>query len=65
MNVTNCKRIDENTRNCTCTYPGCPRKGICCKCIRYHRERNEVPGCLFTEKDEASYDRSVENFKKL
>ncbi len=57
----NCKK-EENLSNCKCTYPGCPRKGICCECIKYHREKNELPGCYFTKEEERKYDRSIDNF---
>jgi hypothetical protein len=36
-----------NQGRCTCTYEPCPRKGICCECIAYHRSSGEAPGCLF------------------
>ncbi|HEX71831.1 MAG TPA: cytosolic protein, partial [Candidatus Hydrogenedentes bacterium] len=26
----------DNTLECTCTYPGCPRHGKCCECLQYH-----------------------------
>ena len=55
--------MEINLTQCNCTYP-CSRKGRCCECIRYHRERRELPGCYFTEKAEATYDRSVENYLK-
>ncbi len=58
-----CKK-EENLKSCSCTYPGCPRKGICCLCIKHHREKKELPGCFFSLKAEASYDRSLENFLK-
>lgn len=57
-------KIDENLKNCTCTYSGCPRKGKCCLCIAYHRKRNELPGCLFPSKAEKTYDRSITAFIK-
>ena len=50
-----------NKVKCNCTYP-CPRKGKCCECVAYHRRRNELPGCYFTKKGEASYDRSVAKY---
>ncbi len=52
----------KNIKNCTCTYPTCPRKGICCECIKYHRERDEIPGCLFPKDIEKTYDRSIKKF---
>lgn len=51
----------ENLKSCKCTYP-CERRGKCCDCIRHHREKNELPGCYFTEEAEKTYDRSIENF---
>jgi len=56
-----CKK-KENHSSCACTYEPCPRKGICCECVAYHRERNEIPGCFFTKAGEKTYDRSFENF---
>lgn len=58
-----CKK-EENTTDCNCTY-SCDKKGMCCECVRYHRERGELPACYFSEKDEKNYDRSVENFVRL
>lgn len=56
-----CKK-ELNLKDCACTYPGCPRKGICCECIRYHREAEELPACYFTKAEEKTYDRSIEQF---
>ena len=56
-----CKQ-NTNTRRCTCTYEPCPRKGLCCDCIAYHRANGELPGCLFSEAAEKTYDRSIEFF---
>jgi len=53
---------ERNIQNCPCTYPGCPRKGICCECIRHHRENNELPACYFSAEAEKTYDRSIEAF---
>ena len=58
-------KIDENLKNCPCTYPGCPRKGKCCECIAHHRENGELPGCLFPSKVEKTFDRSIEAFIKV
>lgn len=54
-----CKQ-EKNKTGCTCTYEPCPRKGICCECITYHRKRGEAPGCLFPPEVEKTYDRSLE-----
>jgi hypothetical protein len=59
--MTECN-IEQNRADCTCTYPGCPRKGKCCECIKYHRKMGELPGCLFPKDAERTYDRSVEKF---
>ena len=58
-----CKK-EENKADCTCTYP-CSRRGVCCDCVTYHRERGEIPGCFFPAGAERSYDRSVENFIRV
>jgi len=42
---------------CACTYP-CERKGNCCACVAYHRERSQFPACLFSAEAERSHDRS-------
>jgi len=58
-----CKK-DKNLKNCPCTYEGCSRKGICCECIKYHRENGELPACYFSKEADVTYDRSIENFIK-
>ena len=59
-----CKR-DENFKKCNCTYEPCPRKGICCECLRYHLKMRQLPGCVFPSEYEKTYDRSFEFFAKL
>ncbi|MBD3313789.1 hypothetical protein GF345_05075 [Candidatus Woesearchaeota archaeon] len=54
--------IDENKAECSCTYPGCPRKGKCCECLKYHLANNELPGCCFSPEAEKTYDRSFQKF---
>lgn len=56
---------DKNMTRCKCTYDPCPRKGLCCECIAYHLKMRELPGCAFSEKAEATYDRSFEHFARL
>lgn len=51
-----------NVQRCTCTYDPCPRKGICCECIAYHWNYDELPGCLFPPEIERTYDRSTARF---
>ncbi|MCK4366332.1 MAG: hypothetical protein KAW84_00100 [Thermoplasmata archaeon] len=55
-------REEENKESCTCTYPGCSHKGVCCECIRYHWQHKELPGCLFPPEVEKTYDRSLSRF---
>ena len=57
-----CANRNENLKSCGCTYPSCSRKGMCCSCIRHHREKGEIPGCLFPKEAEKTYDRSVRRF---
>jgi len=58
-----CKK-QENKENCNCTY-SCEKKGICCECIAYHRNRNELPACYFNNEQEKTYDRSIKHFIEL
>jgi len=52
----------RNMQRCTCTYEPCSRKGLCCECIAYHRQYDELPGCLFPPEVERTYDRSIARF---
>ncbi|MBW3012970.1 hypothetical protein KY340_02085 [Candidatus Woesearchaeota archaeon] len=61
MMIKECKQA-QNKKDCGCTYPGCPRKGKCCECIRYHRKNGELPGCLFSRAAEKTYDRGIKKF---
>lgn len=56
-----CKKA-SNLKSCSCTYEPCPRKGVCCDCVAYHKANGELPGCYFTAEGERTYDRSVANF---
>jgi len=55
-------QIEENRSRCPCTYEPCSRKGKCCECLRYHREMDELPACLFPPEVERTYDRSLRRF---
>ncbi len=57
-----CKK-ETNKASCTCSY-SCSKRGICCDCVAYHRERGEIPGCFFSKESEATYDRSINYFKR-
>lgn len=58
-------RKEKNLKECNCSYPGCPRKGICCECIRHHRKAGELPACYFDAKAEKTFNRSIDYFIKL
>ena len=59
-----CKK-ERNLERCNCTYDPCSRKGICCDCIAYHLRSRQLPGCVFGDKEERTWDRSFENFARL
>lgn len=54
--------VEKNKLQCNCTYEPCPRKGVCCECLRYHRQAGELPACYFPPEIEHSYDRSIARF---
>jgi hypothetical protein len=58
-----CKK-DKNMGFCSCSYPGCSRKGICCECLQYHLKSQQLPGCCFPDDVEKTYDRSFTAFAK-
>jgi len=53
---------EKNLFHYPCTYPDCPRKGLYCECLAYHRERGELAACLFPAEAEKTYDRSIDKF---
>jgi len=59
-----CKK-GNNLKNCTCTYKGCSRKGMCCECLSYHLSSNELPACCFQPEAERTYDRSFDKFVEI
>ena len=63
IDLAECK-IEQNKNNCNCTYP-CDKKGICCECLSYHKNRGEVPACFFPDEVERTYDRSIDNFIRV
>jgi hypothetical protein len=60
-----CLDKKKNDLMCNCSYPACPRHGVCCECLAYHRSNNELPACYFDAKNERTYDRSLEYFIKV
>jgi len=59
-----CQR-EKNIQNCPCTYSNCSRKGMCCECIKHHRQRGELPACYFTTEIEKTYDRTIKKFIEI
>lgn len=55
---------ERSLQHCTCTYTACDKRGNCCQCVIYHRDRGELPGCFFSPSAERSYDRSVARLVK-
>ena len=44
--MAECPNKEKNEKDCSCDSDTCERHGVCCECIRYHRENNGVPACL-------------------
>ena len=59
-----CKKNHNLSKRCTCSYPGCPRQGVCCDCLEYHLKMKQLPGCCFPPEVERTYDRSFRAFAK-
>jgi len=55
-------QVETNKKSCPCTYEPCDKKGICCECLKYHWRMGELPGCLFPEDIELTYDRTIDRF---
>ena len=63
--MADCPNTQKNKGRCNCTYEPCPRKGVCCDCIAYHRRNDELPACCFSAEAERTYDRSICHFVRL
>lgn len=59
-----CKQ-QRNTQRCNCSYPGCPRHGLCCECLHYHLAMRQLPACCFPNEVERTYDRSFARFAEV
>lgn len=44
--MAECPNKAENEKKCICPYDSCERHGVCCECVRNHREQGELPMCL-------------------
>jgi len=60
--ATKCQNRERNSQDCNCSYGACDKKGVCCECVAYHRDRGELPACYFTDAQERTYDRSIAHF---
>jgi hypothetical protein len=58
MKMKTCPNKEKNLEHCTCT-AACGKKGLCCECVAHHRAKGQIPGCFFSKKGEALYDRSI------
>lgn len=55
---------EKNLGNCNCSY-NCPKKGLCCECLRKHLKNRELPACFFPKEIEKVGERSFERFAEL
>ena len=60
--IDQCPRVAINSKYYTCTHSSCSKHALCCECLHYHRQRNELPACFFTPEEEKTFNRSVEFF---
>ena len=44
--MADCPNAAQNKAGCKCQSTDCKRRGRCCECIRYHREKGNYPVCL-------------------
>jgi hypothetical protein len=41
-----CPNKEKNEEKCACPVTTCGYRGLCCECVRAHREGNNLPTCL-------------------
>ena len=46
MTRKECVNKYENEQDCPCDEVNCERHGVCCECIKYHKENGDKPACL-------------------
>ncbi len=46
MSKRECLNKYENEQDCPCPDENCERHGICCECIKYHKNKKNMPVCL-------------------
>lgn len=47
-------------KDCRCTYSSCSRRGNCCQCVAYHRDKGEFTACFFSPEVERTHNRSFD-----
>ncbi len=55
-------QIENNKIRCNCSAKDCPRRGKCCECIAHHFKKEQLPGCVFPNEVERTFDRSFAKF---
>ncbi len=56
---------ESNAKDCSCLHKGCSHHGICCECLRYHKNMNELPACLFPKEISDTDERSISKFVEI
>ncbi len=41
-----CLNKFENEQDCPCKSDSCERHGVCCECIKFHKNKKDKPACL-------------------
>lgn len=62
--IMECQR-EENLLECTCSTTKCKNRGLCCECVKHHREAGQIPGCFFPKSAEMKHDRSIKYFLEV
>lgn len=44
--MADCQNQKTEKSKCSCPSTNCERHAACCACVRYHRERGDLPMCL-------------------
>jgi len=44
--MADCDNKKKNEQQCSCPNKDCTRHGVCCECVRYHRDSGNLPVCL-------------------
>ena len=64
LGMPECK-VDENKRDCPCTFAGCGKHGLCCDCLSSHLGRRQLPACAFPSDIAGTDERSIDEFISL